>query len=411
MKDFTALKAGINIDKVKFVQLINQQVDKAITDLPPQQVDMGEIFLTKKGDLKFDIIGQDILLSIPLGIQFKGKSLLSLVEAQGGIELSFRTKVDFQPYWQLVTDTKLERYSWLDKPDVQVSILNFSVENMADQFLGKNKAKIEGEVDKSIADFWDKAEVATIAEVFFQKSHQLRPDVPLYLQLSPERIQLSPTETKDHLLATQLDCLLNIDLNSTPQVLEKAALPTPSFDLKEVNTQSDINVSVLLNYKDIEQMIGNQLKGQSFSYKDKVVTFTDLKLQKNNTALHLHIGLSDYIDGHIEMTCLPIYEKQTNRITMQIQDFKMKATSFWKKSIVNLFSGRIKKEMEERLQYNLDDIVDLEEVKKLKNLSPQEGVRSSVDIRKVSLGSFIVGEKGIDCLLKAEVALELYFEP
>jgi len=367
MKDFTALKAGINIDKVKFVQLINQQVDKAITDLPPQQVDMGEIFLTKKGDLKFDIIGQDILLSIPLGIQFKGKSLLSLVEAQGGIELSFRTKVDFQPYWQLVTDTKLERYSWLDKPDVQVSILNFSVENMADQFLGKNKAKIEGEVDKSIADFWDKAEVATIAEVFFQKSHQLRPDVPLYLQLSPERIQLSPTETKDHLLATQLDCLLNIDLNSTPQVLEKAALPTPSFDLKEVNTQSDIN--------------------------------------------HLHIGLSDYIDGHIEMTCLPIYEKQTNRITMQIQDFKMKATSFWKKSIVNLFSGRIKKEMEERLQYNLDDIVDLEEVKKLKNLSPQEGVRSSVDIRKVSLGSFIVGEKGIDCLLKAEVALELYFEP
>jgi hypothetical protein len=407
MKESAALKAGINIDKDKFVKLINQQVDQAVSVLPPQQIDMGEVFLSKKGDLKVDIIGQDILLSIPLGIQFIGKRLLGLVEAQGAIELSFRTKIDFQPYWQLITDTKVERYTWLDKPDVQFSILNFSVEKMADQFLGKNKKKIEGEVDKAIANFWNKAGVAMMAEAFFQKSHQLRPGLSLFLQLLPERIQLSPTVTKDAELSTQLDCLLNIDLSSIPQEQKKEALPTPSFDIKEENEQSDINVNVSLHYSDIEQILASQLKGQSFSYKEKTVIFSSLQLNKTNTALHFNISLSGFIEGNIEMDCLPIYNKQENQITMQIQAFEMKATSFWKKSIVNLFSDRIKKEMEERLQYKLDDIITLKEVKRLRGFSPKDGIKAAIDIQKISLSNFIVGKKGIDCLLKATAELSV----
>jgi hypothetical protein len=43
----------------------------------------------------------------------------------------------------------------------------------------------------------------------------------------------------------------------------------------------------------------------------------------------------------------------------------------------------------------------------LRGFSPKDGIKAAIDIQKISLSNFIVGKKGIDCLLKATAELSV----
>ncbi|MFK7810783.1 MAG: DUF4403 family protein [Saprospiraceae bacterium] len=403
----TAIKAALNIHRPSLEQLINQQVDQAIAKMPPQQLDFGQVSVDKKGILTLDIKEQTIYLSIPLKIHFKGKSLLSLVKAHGEIELFLETALTFQEDWQLFTVTKLVRYRWVEEPDLQLSVFNLSVEKIADQFLHRFKEKLEIKIDESIQKGWNTAKVKEKTAAFFAKAHQLNPQFPIYLHLLPERFQLSPVESDDLFLRTQIDTVLGIELNSSDKGYENIKVPTPSFEKTESDQESYFNVNVDLKYPPLEQLMKTQLIGQSVSYKDYEITFSDVQLSKVEKGLQLIVGVEGYMKGNINLVCLPIYDEIANVINMQIIDFELNVDSFWKRNLASLFSGVIKEEMQKRLRFKLDDILQLKEVKNLEDFNPQKEAHVSIKISDIRLRNFIVGEEAISCTLVAAASIAL----
>jgi Domain of unknown function (DUF4403) len=405
----STLHATLSVSKKHLEQIINTQVDRFFEQLKPQEVDLGDISILKTGVLDLTIVGREIQLSIPVNFHFNGKKLLSLMEAQAGIELLFISKIDLKAKWQLSTKTTLAHYRWLENPDIQIPGFNFSMKTMADQFLEKNKEKIEQQIDDMITNYWMGAGVADLASAFFQRSFPIRADWPVFLQLSPVSIELSPAENKLESIHSHISSQLQIDITSEATKQNSATLPDISFTESSSVEQSNFIIKTKLTYPSLEYLLRSKVAGQSFSYNDKAVFLSDLRCKKSTNGIQLDISVSGYIDGLIELECLPIYDALENFLVIKIQAFKLSARSFWQQGLVNIFSRRIRSELEKRLSYPLGQLHLREEIKQLKEFSPAPGIKARVALSEIHLRNFIVGKTDISFELctKATLAIAL----
>jgi Domain of unknown function (DUF4403) len=405
----STLHATLSVSKKYLLQIINTQVDRVFDQLEPQKVDLGDISIWKTGLLDMTIHGREIQLSIPVNFHFNGKKLLSLMEAQGGIELLFISKIDLEANWQLSTKTTLAHYRWLENPDVQVPGFNFSVKTIADQFLEKNKEKIGQQIDDTITNYWIDMNVTDLASAFFQRSFPVRADWPVFLQLSPVSIQLYPAENKLDSIHSQISSQLRIDITSEATKQNIAILPDISFIESSPVEQSNFMINTNLAYPSLEYLLRSKVAGQSFSYNDKTVSLSDLRCKKSAHGIQLDISLSGYIDGLIELECLPIYDAVENFLTIKIQTFKLSAGSLWQQGLVKIFSGRIRSELEKRLSYPLSQLHLREEIKQLQEFRPAPGIIAKVTLSEVRLRNFIVGKTGLSFELCTKATLAIAF--
>jgi len=82
-------------------------------------------------------------------------TLLTKVSAEGEIEIKGQLKYNISEDWQLDSDFKYISHNWLENPDVNIGLIQFSVKSLIDNVIEKQKENIEETIDNQLKAFSD----------------------------------------------------------------------------------------------------------------------------------------------------------------------------------------------------------------------------------------------------------------
>ncbi|HSZ71770.1 MAG TPA: DUF4403 family protein, partial [Cytophagaceae bacterium] len=97
----------------------------------------------KYSPITLSLYGNEIQYRVPLKIWAKGSASLNALglslsdeeEAEGSLALVFRTKVDFDPFWNMQTSTRFISYEWLEQPKFSIPLLTIPFKLVADRVI------------------------------------------------------------------------------------------------------------------------------------------------------------------------------------------------------------------------------------------------------------------------------------
>lgn len=194
---------------------------------------------------------------------------ITKVKSSGKILLQFKTIFVFNDDWSLKSQTVLEQFGWLQKPEVALGILSVPITLIVDETLSAKKDLLCKAID-------DQVRQLKLADHFNTMTTSLANPInlpfvgDLWWSTSPIETFMHPLKVEDKNLEVTLGLKSKLKIGfGVP--LEKKALEikAPNFTSNK-RKPSQLNTEILVAYSTIQKALNENLAGQVFeveSYK------------------------------------------------------------------------------------------------------------------------------------------------
>lgn len=95
----------------------------------------------------------DATLAVALNVD--KQTLLTTVSAEGEVEIEGQLHFSISPAWQSNSSFQYLSHQWLENPDVNIGMIQFSVKSLIDNIIDKQKENIEQTINKQLMTFSD----------------------------------------------------------------------------------------------------------------------------------------------------------------------------------------------------------------------------------------------------------------
>ncbi len=379
------------------------------------------IKIWKAQNFTFTINNNVIEYKVPLKIWSKfawqvekfGLAVGDTYEANGSIVLTFKTTINFDKNWGLISKTTSSGYQWIDTPKLNVIGVSVPVTPIANLALSSCNEIITKQIDKTLAESVNLKKYVSEAWSEMQKPRLVSPENKLWIRITPKDIYVSPFVTVGNKLNMSIALYAGIESFMGVQPAATTAVPLPDF--KYVNRpaqQFNINLGIDVTYAAISEMTKKELINKTFSEGNKSITINDLELYGSDGKTILMADVTGAIKGKIYFTGNMIYNPEKVSVEILDPQFDIKTQSALVKTANWLLHGMILKKMAPYLTYSVKEELDSmknEVNQMLSNYSVYEGVSlqgklNTIDVTSLSL---IPGAVRIQANAKGNVAMKI----
>lgn len=375
----------------------------------------------KAQNFSFFINNNEITYRVPLKVwsrfgwkvQKFGITLSDNYEATGTIALIYKTAININKDWKLVSTTTSSGYEWIETPKVKVVGVNIPVTPIANIALSHFDKEINSQIDKALSDAVDLKKYVSQAWTEVQKPMLISDTNHLWLKITPKDIYVSPFTTKGNKLKLAISLYTQLEsvIGAEPAKIETSQLPI----FKNVSRQPErfnLNVAADVTFEKIAGLARQQLVNKSFSEGNKSITITDLSLYSSAGKAVFVADVTGSLKGRIYFTGKLLYNPGKNALEVSEPEFDIKTSNALIKSASWLLHGMILKKIAPYLSYPLTEDLNgakAEANKMLADYPLYEGVniRGNLDSLGVTSVSMVPGAVRIQANLQGNVAIKV----
>ncbi|MBC7485983.1 MAG: DUF4403 family protein [Cytophagaceae bacterium] len=375
----------------------------------------------KHSPITLSLYGNEIQYRVPLKVWLKGGaslqsfglSLSNEEEAEGSLALVFRTKIDFDPFWNIQTTTRFISYEWLVQPKFSIPLLTIPFKIVADRMIKNQQASISAMIDEQVKKNVDTRKYIETAWDYMHQPINLSTNPPTWLKLQPKELFVSPfTSDAQHLYVTVgLKAITETVIGKQP-VLTSSNLPTYKVEKNQSNAYN-IQLAVNISYEDVTEMSRKYLKGQVYTFNNgkKKIVIDDVTFYGNAEKMVAEVLLSGSLNGKVYLKGLPVYDSTSRKVVFSQLDFDLDTKNKLTKSANWLAHDILVKKMAPYFSYYIGDQLDSAAVQaranlKRKQLHPNFTVDGTLE--KLQPSDIVLTKDGIIALVNAKGVIRLF---
>ncbi|MDO9152445.1 MAG: DUF4403 family protein [Paludibacter sp.] len=375
----------------------------------------------KSQDFAFRVNKNIIEYRVPLKIWTRfawnvekfGFSVGDRFEASGIIALTYKTAINIDRNWKLVSKTTSSGFEWIETPKLNVIGVNIPVTPVANIALSKFDKLITEQIDQTLAQMVDLKKYISMAWNIAQKPIQLSQDYNTWVRITPKDIYVSPFTSSENKLNLALSIYAHIESFMGIKPDEKKLVSLPEFKyIQHPPQQFNLNIAADATFEKISEMAKSQLINKTFSEGKKSITITDLSIFGSEGKAVFVADVTGSLKGKIYFTGNMVYNAEKTAVEIKNPQFDVKTRNALVKSAEWLLHGFILNKIAPYLTYNVK--ADLELMKKeanlmLNNYSVYDGVTLKGKLNSITVNSIdlVPGAVRISANVKGNIALQI----
>lgn len=410
---------ALNVKKIE--QSINQSLNGLLFEQDNINNQDLKIKVWKAKAFQIKTINDAIEYTVPIRIwsQFAwnfdrfGLSLSDKYEANGSLNLKYRTTMSFDKNWKISTNTTALGYEWIETPRISAMGVRIPVAGIANAALARSEKLISTEIDKYIASQLKiKPEVEKLWGEL-QKPLKVNDAYNLWLRVQPRDFFAAPLKSVGDFIVLQMGITAGIEtfIGIKPDALDKKPLTQLSIKNKPAD-EFRMNIATDISFDALSNIAKNELKGQVFKDGKRQIEITDISIFGNNDKAIFVLDVIGSIKGRIYFSGKPVYNSVKKSIEIIQPEFDLQTKNALQKSASWLAGGIILQKIAPYLSYSVSS--DLESLKTqsntmLNNYQLYEGIniRASINDINVSGIEIVKGAFRMNSTLSGKVNVDI----
>lgn len=183
---------------------------------------VGEI---RRGRIRLSGKGEDIHLSMPVSANVEAQNVGNVLSRSGDAQAEIRAiiRIGMSADWQPNAAARID-YSWTKKPGIELLGQRITFAQKADPEVEKILRRIEAKLPQEIAKLQPRERLESLWKSGFTSLELNRRNPPVWLRLSPERLDYGGYRVADG----RLNLLLELEAKAETFVGDRPADPTPT---------------------------------------------------------------------------------------------------------------------------------------------------------------------------------------
>lgn len=407
------------------VKKIEQSLNKSLNGLLFEQENVNNqdlsIRVWKASPFQINASNDAIEYTIPIRIWSRfvwsldrfGLSLSDKYEANGSLNLRYRTIVSFDKNWKISTQTTALGYNWIETPRISALGVRIPVAGIANAALARSETIISREIDKYIASYLNvKPEIAKLwAEI--QQPFKVNDEFDIWLRMQPRSFFAAPLKSSGDFLLLQMGIAAGIEsfVGLKPAALPATALPQLTIKSKPVD-EFRMNVATDVSFASLSEIAKKELKGQVFKDGKRQIQITDISIFGSNDKAIFVLDVVGSVKGRIYFSGKPVYNSLKRSVEIIQPEFDLQTKNALQKSASWLAGGIILQKITPYLSYSVANDLDVLKVQSntmLANYHLYEGVNMRATINNVEVSGIeiIRGAFRLNSTLTGKVSVDI----
>lgn len=359
-----------------------------------------------------EIQGKQVLTKLPLQINLSKETFISDIDIDASLEVTFITSLEVDSIWQVETETELEDYKWLKKPELSLGGINIGVKSLANIIIAQSKTNLENQIDSIIVEQFKLKDQIERMMFFLKDPLLIDSTLSRWLNFKPDSILLSQINNGS------LFYNGNIAVHGTPLILSSYAtdqkqnseIELPELvwiDPKKRNSILKLNFDISLDK--LTQYANNNFADKPLSNGDREIILSDIIILKSNDKLSCTANVKGDFNGRVIITGTPEFDHKNQSLVTKNVDIEFKTDNVLHKTGLWLMKGKIKNKLSSMLNFSLEERVkDLQSTinNQVKQLSEDYKIDLKCDVNKIIFNEFLITEEDINVF----VIMDLYLE-
>ena len=379
-QEISKIRVPVSFSKNKIEEIINKVLPDPLYNDDDSSGDNMKVRATKHDSIKVSIDGKKINYIIPLDIWVEKGLGITDVEAEGKISLEMETIFDIAKDWSMESNTELKNFEWIEKPVLKLGFMDFPVEKIASGIIGNAKEKITAAIDQEISKSTALRDQITKGWEKIKSPILVSEKEQVWLLLSPKTIGLSSPESVNDSLKSNIYVECKPVISVGEKMLLDSVYPLPEMSwVEDGDNQFHLNLLTEISYTEAEKLAKQYAVGKTFEEGKRKITIDDIKLFGQNEKLIVDALVSGSYNGHIYMTGKPVFNETKNLIEIEDLDYELKTKNFLVSSFGWIVKKGLRKTMQEKMKFPLEDNLDKVKVTIQEQLNERElanGIRA-----------------------------------
>lgn len=333
-------------------------------------------FSEDKGKLK-SVVPIKVTANVRYGTTALGIDLHDTREVNMDAVITFNSKIGLSN-WKMTTATTIESLEWKESPSVTVAGKKVAITYLINPAIKMFKARIESEIDKSLAKAADFKPQVLDALDMLNKPFLANEQFETWFMLTPVELYVTDAVLSKKQITMNMGLKCNMETRVGQQ--PKKTFKKENMVLKAVSTMPDkidVVVAAVSTYESASKIITKNFQGQEFGSGKKKVTVQKVDLWSKDGKMIIALDMTGSINGTVYLTGYPSYNATTKEIYFDQVDYVLNTKSVLLKTANWLAEGFILKKIQENCRYSIKE--NLEDGKKnlmpyMTNYSPIPGV-------------------------------------
>ena len=311
---------------------------------------------TKEGVIKLDMEFNRILYRVPVRLQVRKDIGISVAKTDCKLLMQFKTVFAFSSDWSIKTNTELQQYGWLEKPQLDLGILSVPIVKVLEGIITAKQNLICDAIDQqakevdlssmlssALNSLPNPIDVPNVGHVFWDSSEVETSLHPLVVKDGDVQLTVG--------LGSELKVGIGADIAKTPLQVK-----APDFT-KSKRKPSSLKLKTTTSITTIEKLFNQYLSGQTFDVEQFSITPSDISILCDGNRMTLKTTLSGSFSGDIILHGIPYFNPDDRTLYARDVEIELEGSGLKSKSIVMLASNMIKKKVEENLRVPVDPLV------------------------------------------------------
>lgn len=356
----STIHVPLNINVAQMEQAINQRLQGVIyEDNDPDDGDNLAVKVEKKDRIGFGISGKDLQYRVPMTLWFKYKAGITYLTGTAEITMQFRTSFDINPDWSVRTLTQVENYEWLRKPKLQVGAIQIPIGFIGDVVMKNSQKTITKAIDRLAQEQFNLREQVELAWRRMFEPTLISPEYSTWLLIQPKSISMTPLGmSAEAITATiMVESQPSIKIGAAPASMTPTNLPPLRFG-EATHRDFIVYLQAEVPYEEAERLAREQLNGETFSSGGRSVTVDNIELYGKGSTLIVNTELSGSFKGNIYLEGRPYFNAKRNTIDISDLNFTLETQNFLHKTAGWLLKSNLKRTIQEKMDFYLDQNLD-----------------------------------------------------
>lgn len=406
--DTSVVAVDIAVDLIQVQNTLNKSLNGVLYEDKDLSGDNLMLRLTKINPIRFELKGNTLEYTLPLKIWVKtgfkknlfGVTFEDYYEAEGALDLQLSTQIAIARNWNLLTQTQVKSYRWIEEPKVNIAGMKLPVTSIADIAFNYGRTKINESIDKAIKDNFDLRK--NISEMWskIQTPMLVDEEHQIWLRIAPVEVFLSPLLSSANKIRIQVG-LKSVIESAIGEKLRPAQKTTPFRDLKPVTSfvpSCQIFTIADINYIKLEEIARKEMIGKTFTEGKKAVTIKEISIFGNQNKLQVEATVDGSVKGKLIFTGVPLFDNTEKQLIITDFDFDIATKNLLVKGATWLMHKKLLAMMEPMLKYSFKEDVEsllLAFNKSMATYPLSKGVILQGSILNCNLEDVFIGEKSV----------------
>lgn len=313
--------------------------------------------LWKNGPVRVEVYSNVIKYKVPLKYWLKKKLMFGEAESDGALEIAFKTTYTMNPDWTLNTQTVTEYHTWTKAPVIKTGWGDLTIEWIANMLVNRSKAEVGAEIDKAVRENLNLRQTMMETWVSLQSPTLLDTVYNMWLKITPKAVSMTPLYTNGGAIIAKIgvECVTDVTFGKEPKFRPNNELP-PLNVVENIEDEAfHLRVVTDMSFEEAERIANMSMKDYVVQAGNKSVKVEGLTLYGNGEQLIVKTLLSGDFNGNIYFKGIPTFNQEKVMIEMKDFDYDLETKNFLHRSASWLFSGTIRKTMQESMIFPLDE--------------------------------------------------------